>query len=88
MQQIVVDIRRQLAKVGIEFTPADLEELLNVGAVLASKLGGFCYFDCGEFWGMDITIDPDDPTGQRCDVNVLLFDVEEDEADIPEEDLN
>ena len=89
MQPIVRDIRQELTEAGIEFTAADLDEILNVGAALASCLGGYVFFDCGEHWGIELALDPDDPEKQRCDVMVIYFDEDDDsdDAGFPEEEL-
>ena len=79
MQQIVADIRRELAEAGVEFTADGLDEILNLGASLAACLGGHIYFDCGEFWGLELEVDPDDVLQQKCFVTVFYFD--EDDSD-------
>lgn len=84
MQPIVADIRMELATAGVEFTTADLDEILNTLAYLANLLGGYAAVDCGEFWGLDIQIDPTDPEKRLCSVSVFYFD----EEDSLEEDSN
>ena len=87
MQQLVADIRQELAEVGVEFTVADLDDILNLAASLAACLGGTLYFDCGEHWGLEVEIDEEDPMQQRCYVEVFYFDADE-VAGSPEEEPN
>jgi hypothetical protein len=88
VQQIVADIRRELAEAGIEFTAKDLDEILNLAASLAASLGGHVYFDCGDFWGIEVTIDEAvDPSGATCQVMVVYFDEEDEDAGFSDGEL-
>lgn len=73
MQVIVTKIRDELARQGVEFTPEVLNEIIHALAYIASFVGGDATLDPGGDWGLRVIIDKEEPDGDECFVEVLLW---------------
>ena len=81
-QKVVADIRGELAKLGVEFTAATIENILHATADAASLMGGYACIDCGEFWGIEVEVDLEmDPEGNHYRAGLVVLDEDEDEAE-------
>lgn len=60
MDSSVVSIRQALARYGIELLPAEVEEVLQAAAHIASFLGGEVILDWGGNVGLKVKLDPID----------------------------
>lgn len=86
MEKTVADLRMELAEWGIELKPDDMQDILQAAAHIASFIGGSVTIDSGSFWGLYVEIDSRKPG--ECWVDLVEFGEDDEEDDIPEEELN
>lgn len=55
-----MNIRDELARLGVELTPQALQDILQYAANCAILLGGYCILDSGNGWEIEVEIDEDD----------------------------